>query len=142
MNKRDRWLKKREQNSARPAGLTSAPVDSVETGLTWERFGWLVAGVLMVALVVTLVVKKWPVPIADQPDTPIAKVTLPNVEGPIAPHSEEPQGHKPKVNSGEKGLPDNFLDAFNDQDAKDKEPDALALSNKALEKRFQALVEI
>jgi formylglycine-generating enzyme required for sulfatase activity len=52
---------------ARPAAATSVPVDSLETGRFWERVGWLVAGVLVVAVVVTLVLKKWTAPAADEP---------------------------------------------------------------------------
>jgi cyclophilin family peptidyl-prolyl cis-trans isomerase len=138
MKKRDRWLQRKSaQTPALPAASPSAPATAGEPGWFPERVGWILAGVLVTALVATLTYKWWPASESDDPITPIAKVAQPPI-----PDVDEPHGHKPKVDPGVKGLTENFLEAFNDKDATpDKDADATTLSNQELEKRFQALTE-
>jgi cyclophilin family peptidyl-prolyl cis-trans isomerase len=161
MKKHDRWLKRKtDRRPARLAALPAASANAVKTGESRERLGWLVAGVLVAALVATLVYKWWPTRSTDAGDIPVAKAagSLPtDFQDPPVNDTDAPHGHVPKIaNNAEeshgntskakpdaKGLPDNFLDAFNDKDgASEKETDVKSLSNPDLEKRFQALTEI
>jgi cyclophilin family peptidyl-prolyl cis-trans isomerase len=160
MKKHDRWLKRKtDRRPARLAALPAATANAEKTGGSRERLGWMVASVLVAALVVTLVYKWWPTPAADDADTPIAKAAGPSptnfqdqfaYDGDAPPghtpkvvNADESHGHKPKADPDARGLPDNFLDAFNDRDGtSEKKNDVKSLSNPDLEKRFQALTEI
>jgi cyclophilin family peptidyl-prolyl cis-trans isomerase len=109
--------------------VSSAPAPSLPASTaprrSWERIGWVVAGVAVLALTATLVYRFWPSTppdelITQRPHTPPAEVSPPT-----------------------KSESDSFLDAFNEKEAgSEKDSETPALSNAELEKRFAALAAI
>lgn len=142
MKKRDR-RKHHRPNRQSAVKLATAPPPA-NAPRSWERAGWVLAGVLVIALTATLAYRMWP---DAAPAEPVAKVErvderseskTPDSGHDAFSHDTEPQGAAKK-----KPEPRSFLDEFGENDTKpDKEADGPAPSNAELEKHFQSLVSV
>jgi cyclophilin family peptidyl-prolyl cis-trans isomerase len=145
MKKRDRHRQRAEQRRALvpPSRPERGAADGSARRL--ERLGWLVAGVLVVALTGTVVYRIWSSSGTEEPPAPIAKAKpLPPSDDDDPPEPDGmPHGHGKQAEAGDKGLTDSFLDAFNDKDGKSEQKSAEAApSSASLETQFNALAEI
>ena len=136
MKKRERHRRRHQPVVRHHAQPTLPPPDPEAAARSWERWGWLVSGVAVVALVATVAVRNWP----DTPDG--EQVAVNKKDGPGV-DDKPPHAAKPVKAPAKKSEPGSFLDEFNDKDATpDKENDTPALSSAELEQRFQALVQV
>jgi cyclophilin family peptidyl-prolyl cis-trans isomerase len=115
-----------EAKPAAPPVPEAGPDTSAAAGWSAERWGWLVAGVLVAALLATLAHRLWNATNPEDAPAPVA-------------NGRETDDHKPKKDASEN---DSFLDAFNDKDAKTEPETGGVLSNAELEKQFEELAEL
>src|SRR5437016_14078834 len=94
MKKRDRWLQRQAERKLDPPVPAPASADAGDGKSSWDRVGWVVAGVLVAALVASVAYKIWPASDADD-SVPIAGTKMTPTPEPEDPHvpSVEPHGH-------------------------------------------------
>src|SRR5947209_9739479 len=116
MKKRDRRKHHRpERNAVVKLAPTAPPAGPARS---WERWGWLVAGTLVIALAATVAYRMWP---TEAPAEPVAKTKNDEEPGTSAPPSDghAVSGHELAAqDSTKKSEPRSFLDEFGEGDTK------------------------